>query len=290
MKRVLITGAGSYIGTSLETWLKQACFSALYQVDTLSLREEKWKEKDFSGYDTVFHVAGIAHADIGKITEEEKKLYYRVNCDLALETARKARERGVKQFIYMSSILVYGEGTSLRVRRVIKVDTEPAPSDFYGGSKWKAEQCLGLLSSPDFHIAVLRPPMIYGEGCKGNYQLLKKIASKTRIFPDFPNQRSMLHIDALSEFVRNLIDRGEEGLFFPQDREYVRTADMVRQMGSEQGRRIHLVKGFNWGIHLLGWMPGRIGRMVNKAFGSLVYECTEGKRLSTEQEEFNGHE
>lgn len=119
MKKILITGADSYIGTSVEKWLGRPEFSGMYQVDTVDMRGDGWKEKDFSGYDAVFHVAGIAHADIRKVTEEQKRLYYAVNCDLAVETARKAKTEGVKQFIYMSSIIVYGEGTSVRKKRVI---------------------------------------------------------------------------------------------------------------------------------------------------------------------------
>ena len=69
MKRILITGADSYIGTSVEKWLKRSEFSGMYQVDTVDMRGEGWKQKDFSGYDTVFHVAGIAHTDIGKLAQ-----------------------------------------------------------------------------------------------------------------------------------------------------------------------------------------------------------------------------
>lgn len=272
MKRILITGAGSYIGTSVERWLKQPQFTGMYQVDTVDMRGKAWREKDFSGYDAVFHVAGIAHADVGKVTEEEKRLYYRVNCDLAVETAEKAKSEGVGQFIYMSSIIVYGEGTSLRQKRMITRETRPSPSNFYGDSKWKAEQKLLPLGDEAFHVAVIRPPMIYGEGCKGNYQTLKKIALKIPVFPYFPNERSMLYINGLCEYVRLLIDGGGGGLYFPQDREYVRTAEMVKRIADEHGRKMHLIKGCNWMIYLGGISPGKIGKMVNKAFGSLVYE------------------
>ena len=236
------------------------------------MRGDGWKKKDFSGYDTVFHVAGIAHADIGKVTEEQKRLYYAVNCDLAAETAQKAKQEGVKQFIYMSSIIVYGEGTSVRKKRVITRNTKPSPSNFYGYSKWKAEQKLAPLSDANFHVAVLRPPMIYGEGCKGNYQTLRKIAARVFVFPDFPNERSMLRIERLCEFVRKLVENGQGGIYFPQDSSYVKTATMVKQLGKEQGRKIYLIKCFNWSIYLLGMVPGKIGGMVNKAFGSLIYE------------------
>lgn len=272
MKKILITGAGSYIGISFEKWLSNPRFEGRYQVDTLDMQREDWREHDFSGYDTVFHVAGIAHADIGKVTDEQKKLYYAVNCDLAVETARKAKQEGVRQFIYMSSIIVYGEGTSVRTKRVITRETKPSPSNFYGDSKWKAEQGLTPLSNETFHVALLRPPMIYGEGCKGNYQALKKIALKVPVFPDFPNERSMLSIGNLCEFVRRLTESGEGGLYFPQNREYVRTAEMVRKIARQNGKRVRLVKGFNGCIYLMGRFPGKISGMVNKAFGSLVYE------------------
>lgn len=272
MKRILITGAGSYIGTSVKRWLNRTEFAGMYQVDTVDMRGEGWKKKDFSGYDTVFHVAGIAHADIGKVTEEQKKLYYAVNCDLAVETAKKAKASGVRQFIYMSSIIVYGEGTSVRKRRVITGETKPSPSNFYGDSKWKAEQKLSPLCDDFFHVAILRPPMIYGKGCKGNYRMLEKIAMKCPVFPDFPNERSMLSIRNLCEFVRVRIENGDEGVFFPQDPEYVKTSEMVRDIARRNGKRVRLVRCFNWGIYLMEYFPGKIGGMVNKAFGSLVYD------------------
>ena len=142
MRKILIAGAGSYIGTSVEKWLNHPQFSGMYQVDTVDMRGDEWRKRNFSEYDTVFHVAGIAHADIGKVSEEQKNLYYAVNCDLAVETAEKARREGVRQFIYMSSIIVYGEGTTVREKRVITKETKPSPSNFYGDSKWKAEEKL----------------------------------------------------------------------------------------------------------------------------------------------------
>lgn len=277
MKKILITGKDSYIGSSFENWLRQPEYSGMYQVDTADMRDDNWKNIDFSNYDSVFHVAGIAHADVGKVTEEQKKLYYKVNCDLAVETAERAKQCGVKQFIYMSSIIVYGEGTSVRKKRVITKNTRPLPSNFYGGSKWKAEQKLRLLESEKFRIAILRPPLIYGDGCKGNYQMLKKLALKVVVFPDFPNQRSMLHIDLLCEFVRRIVEKSGKGLYFPQNSEYVKTAELVRQIARENGRKIYLIKGCNWTIYLLSLFPGKIGGLINKAFGSLTYE----KNIST---------
>lgn len=271
MKHVLIAGIHSYIGTSAEYWLKQPGFAGMYQIETMDMRGDNWKRKDFSGYDTVLHVAGIAHADIGRVSEEQKQLYYQVNCTLAVETAKKAKAEGVKQFIYLSSIIVYGEVRSVRNKRVITKTTQPSPSNFYGDSKWRAEKELAPLCDETFQVAILRLPMIYGEGCKGNYQLLKKIAVKSPVFPDYPNERSMLYIDNLCEFVRGLIDKGAGGTYLPQNDEYVKTAEMVKQLAQMSGKRIVLVKGFNWVIWMLELFPGKLGGMINKAFGSVVY-------------------
>lgn len=272
MKRILITGAGSYIGMSVEKWLMKPEFAGMYQVDTVDMRGDAWKEKDFSGYDVVFHVAGIAHADIGKVTEEQKKLYYRVNCDLAVETAEKAKKSGVKQFIYMSSIIVYGEGTSIRKKRVITKDTKPSPSNFYGDSKWRAEQKLMALEANEFNVAVLRPPMIYGKGSKGNYPVMARLARKLPVFPDIDNERSMLYIKNLNEFIRLLMEKGSGGIYFPQNADYVKTSEIIGLIARTHGKRTVITKYLNWTIYLLSQFPGKAGGVVNKAFGNLVYE------------------
>lgn len=278
MKKILITGANSYIGTSFKKWMTQ--FQDEYQIDTLSVRGDAWREHDFSGYDTVFHVAGIAHADVSKVSEETKQLYYAVNRDLAIETAKKYKQdlSGKKgQFIYMSSIIIYGEETNINKKRVITPDTKPNPSNFYGDSKLQAEIGLQPLDDDTFHVAILRPPMIYGPGSKGNYQQLVKLANKLPIFPDVKNERSMLHIDKLSEFVKERIDAQDSGVFFPQNDQYVRTSHMVRDIAQANGKKIYLFSYMNWAIRLLGYVPGKIGRLTNKAFGNLVYDIKTNK-------------
>lgn len=269
MKNVLITGKGSYVGTSVGDWLEK---SGQYDVTYLDMVGDRWRSFDFTGFDSVFHVAGIAHADISNVTERTKKQYYSVNCDLAVETARRSRDAGVAQFIYMSSLLVYGDrgASSVRDRMVIDRHTAPKPSNFYGDSKWQAERKLRELATDTFHVAILRPPMVYGKGCRGNYRLLEKIALKMPVFPDFHNERSILYINNLAEFVRLLIDKGDGGTFFPQNKETVSTADIVKEIAKAHGKRVWVTGALNWAVYLAGMMPGKIGAMANKAFGSLV--------------------
>ena len=167
MKRILITGANSYIGTSVERYLLQ--WPEAYSVDMVDMVDGSWREKSFSGYDVVFHVAGIAHQDSGSITEERKRLYYQVNTDLAIETAKKARAEGVRQFIFMSSISIYGASVRMGIQKLITSQTVPVPANAYGDSKLQAEQGILPLQNDAFLVCVLRPPMIYGPGCRGNY-------------------------------------------------------------------------------------------------------------------------
>ena len=260
MKRVLITGKNSYIGTSLQNWLMRELDQ--YKVNTVDMKDGSWKENDFSEYDVVFHVAGIAHVSSDPKMED---LYYKVNRDLTIETAEKAKAEGVKQFIFMSSIIVYGDSSSSK--RVIDRNTVPTPSNFYGNSKLQAEEGIKHLESDDFKIVVLRPPMIYGKGSKGNYPRLANMAKKIPIFPDIENERSMLHIENLCEFIKVMIDHEESGLYFPQNKEYVKTSELVKTIAEVHGKKVMMTRVFN---PVLKLMFG-IG-IVNKLFGNLVYE------------------
>jgi nucleoside-diphosphate-sugar epimerase len=261
MKKILITGANSYIGTSLEKWLKN--YPDQYSIDTICMRDNSWKERDFSEYDVVFHVAGIAHVSADPKMEE---MYYKVNRDLAIQTAKKAKAEGVKQFLYMSSIIVYGDSST--GKRVIDKDTVPTPSNFYGNSKLLAEEGIKPLESDLFKVVIIRPPMIYGKNSKGNYPRLAKLSQKLPIFPDINNHRSMLHIDNLCEFIRLMIEHEESGLFFPQNREYVKTSEMVKLIAEVHGKKIILTKVFNPALRALGMKIG----LINKVFGNLVYD------------------
>ena len=275
MKRILITGAGSYIGTNVENYLNKynaALGKAHYVVDTLSQLEESWRNVSFASYDAIFHVTGIAHADTSKVSEETKALYYRVNCDLAVETAQKAAAEGVKQFIYMSSIIVYGESAPVGGTRRITANTEPAPANFYGDSKLQAER--GLSKVEGIKMVILRPPFIYGKGSKGNYPLLSKLARKLPFFPTIQNERSMLYVENLCEFVRVMIEQEREGIVFPQNSQYTSTSDMVMQIAAVHDKKMLGLGVLNPIVTLLSRVPGKVGRIVNKAFGSLSYDMS----------------
>lgn len=281
MKKILITGANSYIGTSFEKYIEEN-FSSEYSVETFDMIDGSWRDKDFSGFDSIFHVAGIAHSDNGKISAEKEKLYYAVNTDLAVETAKKAKADGVKQFIYMSSAIVYGDSAPIGKTKRITKETHVSPANCYGDSKVQAENGLNDLSGENFNVVILRPPMIYGKGSKGNYPLLAKIASLTPVFPFVNNERSMLYIENLCEFVRLMVENEEQGTFWPQNAEYSNTSELVKMIAEAHGKKVHLIKGFGWTLKIMSHVTG----LVNKAFGSLSYDI-ELSKYSVDYQKFS---
>ena len=265
MKKVLITGANSYIGCSFELYVSEHYAEEL-AVDTVDMIDGTWREKDFSEYDAVFHVAGLAHADVGNVSDEIKQKYYHINTDLTIETAKKAKAEGVKQFVFMSSMIVYGG------KEHITKDTEPQPANFYGDSKWQADKGVRELQSEEFCVTVLRPPMIYGKGSKGNYPMLAKLAKKLPVFPEVNNKRSMLYIENLCEFLCLIMKKPQAGVFFPQNQELVNTSDMVKLIAVASGHKI-LVTSLLMPFVAIGMKaPGKIGGLCKKAFGSSYYE------------------
>lgn len=266
MKKILITGAGSFIGTSFENYIAQ--WPDKYQVDTVDMIDGTWREKSFAGYDSVYHVAGIAHSDVGNVSEERKAFYHKINTELTIETAKKAKNDGVKQFIFMSSAIVYGDSAAIGQKKRISKDTPVSPANFYGDSKVKAEAGILPLNDDGFKVCVLRPPMIYGPGSKGNYPVLAKFAQKLPIFPYVENERSMLYVENLMEFVRLMVENEESGIFWPQNEKHVMTCEMVKAIAAAHGKKIVVIPGFGWALKLMSYVTG----LVNKAFGNLSYD------------------
>ena len=261
MKKVLITGANSYVGTNVENWLKKNPNE--FEVETISTFNNEWKKADFSLYDVVFHVAGIAHVDAKKKMEP---LYRKVNTDLTIEVATYAKEKGVKQFIFMSSAIVFKESKSLKAS-IITPETKPEPNGFYGDSKLQAENGLHKLEDDSFKVVVLRPPMIYGPNCKGNFLRLARLATKTPVFPAFHNKRSMLYIDNLAEFVRQTILRELNGTYYPQNKELVDTVEIVRTFAKQNNHKLHVWKWLN----IFVYIGSPFLKSLNKMFADSYY-------------------
>lgn len=274
-KKVLITGAGSYIGEYFCAYASEHYIENL-SVDTVDMLNPSWRDKDFSQYDIVYHVAGIAHADVGNVDEDTKAKYYEVNTDLAVEVCEKAKADGVKEFIFMSSMIVYGDSAPYGKSKVIDEHTVPKPANFYGDSKLQADVAVRDLADDNFKVIVLRPPMIYGRGSKGNYATLAKLAKKLPVFPDVENQRSMLFIDNLCEFLCQVMlvkkIKNKAIVLIPQNREWTRTSEMVEAIAKINGNYIYKLKLMVPVVAFGSIIPGKIGGLVNKVFGNMIYD------------------
>lgn len=273
-KRVLITGTSGYLGTSFKQYMDKMNGNMpqdLWHVTFVSMRNDKWKEMDLSQYDVILHAAGIVHR---KEEPDMEQLYFDVNYKLTKELAEKAKadvqaKRELTggaykiQFVFLSTMSVYGIVTGR-----ITANTKPAPTNFYGKSKLAAEEALQAMQSEEFPVSIVRPPMIYGRECTGNYRLLEKLATKIPFFPKTNNERSMLYIDNLSEFLRLIMKKEATGIFCPQNQEFVNTSEMVAAIRKSYGKAGVIIPGFGW---LLTIFAGKIN-LFAKVFGTLTYD------------------
>lgn len=264
MKKILITGAGSYVGENVRKYIMQTAGDQ-FVIDAVDTFGDNWKKADFSQYDVVYHVAGIAEVNGKKGMEQ---LYYKVNTDLTIEIAKHAQANGVKQFIFMSSMIVYKETQSLK-GNIITPESMPAPNGVYGDSKLKAEEGLKDVAKGEgrMKICILRPPMIYGPNSKSNLVRLGKLGTKVPFFPNWRNKRSMLYIDNLGEFVKQAVLRELEGTFYPQNRELSATVDIIRFFAKAAGHRIWITKLLNPFV----WLGSFVLQPINKMFADSYY-------------------
>lgn len=263
MKRILITGAGSYVGESVRKYML-ATAPEEFEIDAVDTMNDAWRKADFTQYDVVYHVAGIAHVNADPKMEP---LYYKVNRDLTIEVAKTAKEAGVGQFIFMSSQIVFHESQSLKTE-VLTKDTEENPNGFYGDSKLQAEKGLHELETDAFKVCILRPCMIYGPNAKGNFPRLAKLASKVPVFPCWHNKRSMLFIDNLAEFVKQAVLRELSGTFYPQNREQADTVEIIRFFAKKAGHKVWITRLLNPFV----WLGSFVLQPINKMFATYYYD------------------
>lgn len=258
MINILIVGKESYIGESLNKWLN--AYECLYCVDIVSPLQKQWKSVAFSKYQVVINLAGIAH--ISNITEDMRDLFYAVNCDLAYEIGAYAKACGVRHFIQFSSMNVYGDFCGEVTNR-----EKENPTSFYGDSKLQGDSKLISLICDDFCVACIRPPFVYGKGCKGNYNAISKLSKRLPFFLDYKNKKSMIYIDNLCEFVRLVIDNHMGGILTPQNRELVSTVDLMRTIAECARKKIIFTKLFNWAVPI----GKKMFKVIRRAFEDDCY-------------------
>ncbi len=258
MIKILIVGQNSYVGDSFAKWLAN---DPLYYVEIVDAIADVWKEKDFSSFDVVYLVAAIVHI------KGRRALYYKVNRDMAIEVAKKAKAQGCKQFVFMSTTDVFRVSRVLSTRTV-GVSTKTDPNTHYGDSKLQAEKGIEVLNEDSFTVTVVRPPIIYGKGCKGNFPRLVSLAKTTPFFPRINNKRSMVYIDNFCAYLECLIRERKSGVFYPQNKDYVCIPNLVKEIREYYGRKTFLVPG----CYPLLFFASFFLSQINKLFGSFMCE------------------
>lgn len=242
MKKIVITGAGSFIGQCITKWFVQK--NKDYFIEEVDVQNESWKEYSFKGCEAIIHVAGIVH-----LQEKEGMwpLYHSVNCNLTYDIAKKAKADGVKHFVFMSTKAVYVPNTPH-----IIPSTPTGPRKMYGKSKLQGEEKLKTLSDDTFKVSIVRAPTVYGEGCRGNFPRLVKMSQKLHIFPKLPNKRSMIYIWNLCDFIYRIIDTPiNDMILYPQDKEYCGTLKMMEGLWRARGEKYYLSSFMALGVKIV---------------------------------------
>lgn len=260
---ILITGKGSYIGAHIKECLENNNHK-VYELDMLT---DEWKVFDYSPFDAVVHVAAIVHQNAKKSSWDT---FYRVNAVLPYEVAKKAKNAGVKQFVFFSSMAVYGQDKMLPKGNEVGINTPLKPVSMYGKSKFQAEKMLEELCNDNFCVAFVRPPNVYGKGCPGNYiETFKKITAKLPVFPYAFNdsRQSFIHINNLANLIRLIVENNQGGIFTPQDDFIPSTNDLIKIISEITGSKIHFTKFLGICIK-----PFRFISVVNKLYGGVSYD------------------
>lgn len=260
MKRILIIGEYSYIGTSFREYAAE--YAPEMKVDVISARNQKWKEADFSAYDSILHVAAIVHQKESSLMQQ---IYQEVNTEIPVEVAQRAKTAGVRQFVFLSTMAVYGECQSL-----ITEEIRPSPVTMYGKSKLFAEQQLESLAGEGFSVIIVRPPMVYGRSCPGNYGRLAGMAEKLPFFPKINNQRSMIYIENLCACIHHEMESLGESyrIVCPQNAEYVNTTELVKQIRKAHNKKTLLIPFPQFVVQSIF----KKNKTLWKVFGNYCYE------------------
>ena len=239
MKRVLITGANSFLGDNTKKYLEE---HGDYQVDILDMLDANWGKKEFSKYDVVFNVCAIVHRP--KVKDSE--IYFDINRDLAVEIALKSKKEGVRQFIQTSTNGVFG------IELVImSEDKGYNPKTPYEKSKYEADCLLTELRDDNFKICIIRPPLMYGKSCKGNFPKLERFALRHRFFPSLKNKKDFIYIENMADFIKFAIDNELDEVCYPRDNVVVSTSELIKRIAQINGKKMHLLAVFNPFVKLL---------------------------------------
>ena len=261
--KILITGKNSYVGKNIKAWLEK---NENYKVDELDLKNEEWIDFNFQEYQCIIHVAAIVH-QAKKNTSWET--YKTVNTLIPYQVALKAKQEGVRQFVFLSTMGIYGQEKKLPRGNIIDSNTPISPNSYYGRSKYEAELLINRLNDYTFKICIIRPPSIYGKDCPGNYFMsFIKIAKYLPVFPKVytESKQSFLYIDNLSELIRLAINQNSSGIFMPQDGLPVSAVELIETISNSLNKKMWMSKTLGLLMRVFSKMS-----LVNKVYGGISY-------------------
>ena len=270
MTKVLITGANGFVGKALSAALIAAGFDVTGAVRSAASRSGQiahhavgdinastaWQDA-LQAVDVVIHLAARAHV-MKETAADSLGAFRAVNVAGTENLARQAAARGVRRFIYLSSIKVNGEHTE----SAFSIGDEAMPQDPYALSKWEAEQALTKVSlETGLEIVIIRPPLVYGPGVKGNFLRLLKLVNSGCPLPlgRVNNKRSMVSVNNLCDLIKTCIDHpcANGQVFLVSDGHDLCTLELVRMMAGHMQRSIRLLS------LPLGWLNG-LGKITGK--------------------------
>jgi nucleoside-diphosphate-sugar epimerase len=293
VKRILVTGAGGFVGRVTCARLNERGFSARAVVrvntsppiagahDTFTVREisptTDWQNA-FESIETVVHLAARVHVIRDKAGDSLGE-FRKVNVAGTERLAIQAAHAGVKRFVFVSSVKVNGEET--QGKAFSEVD-RPDPKDSYGISKWEAEQALvRVASQTGLEVVIMRPPLVYGPGVKGNFLTMLKVLRRRVALPlgSITNRRSLLYVenfvDALMLCASHPAGAGET--FLVSDGEDVSTPELLRKLGDALDAPTRLLSVPLGVLRLGGRILGRAGAL-ERLLGSLVVDSGKIRR------------
>ena len=231
MKKLLITGSNGFVGKYFINKYK-----GKYDIRTFSFLKDDINSLDCSDLDVVFYLSALVHQMDGASCEE----YERVNVTQTLQLAKKAKKSGVKHFVFMSTVKVYGEETDSKYSE----NSICNPEDDYGKSKLKAELELQKLEDEDFKVSIIRTPIVYGYGVKANIKSLINLVNKVPLLPfgKIENKRSMVYIGNLCHLVYEIITQEKSGIFLASDDQPLSTSRLIELVAKNLDKKVYLVK------------------------------------------------
>ncbi|GGK73271.1 UDP-glucose 4-epimerase family protein [Amphritea balenae] len=230
--------------------------------------------------DVVIHAAARAHIMKDEVAEPLAE-YRRLNVEGTINLAQQAAIAGVQRFIFISSIKVNGEQTPLD--QPFMADDAPAPHGAYGISKWEAEEGLKQLATETgMEVVIIRPPLVYGAGVKGNLASMIKLVTKGVPLPlgAVHNQRSLVAVDNLVDLIITCIDHpaAANQVFLVSDGHDLSTTNLLRGVASAMGKSSRLLPVPSFILMLAGTLLGK-KEVTQRLLGSLQVDITKTRNL-----------